>query len=160
MSGPVGPRPPGATLAHMRFRTRLELGGRTATGIEVPAQVVEALGGGKKPAVTVTLNGSTYRSSIGVRDGRYLVPVSAERRAAAGVQAGDEVDVELALDTAPREVEVPPALAEALAASPAAAEAFARLSYSGQLRHALAVDGGKTDETRARRVAAVLAALS
>ena len=144
----------------MRFTTTLEAAGRTATGLEVPAEVVEALGAGKRPKVAVTLRGHTYRTSIGVMGGRSLIPVSAEVRAASGVAAGDRVEVEVVVDDAPREVVVPEDLVSALAAEPGAAPAFAALSYSLQRRHVLAVEGAKAAETRARRVAAVVAAVT
>jgi len=140
----------------MRFRTTLELHGKTATGIEVPDDVVAALDAGKRPAVRVTVNGHTWRSTVAVMGGRNLVGVIAENRAAAGVSAGDVIDVELVLDTEKREVEVPTDLAAALAANPAAGTAFAALSYSNQSRLVLSVEGAKTDETRARRVAKVV----
>jgi hypothetical protein len=140
----------------MRFSTTVELHGKTATGMEVPPEVVESLGGGKKPAVSVTVGGHTYRSSIASMGGRFLIPLSAERRSAAGVTAGDRVDVDVELDTRPREVEVPAALATALDAEPASRARFEALSYSNQLRHALAVEGAKTDATRERRVVTVL----
>ena len=137
----------------MRFRTTLERHGKTATGIEVPDDVVAALDAGKRPAVRVTVNGHTWRSTVAVMGGRNLVGVSAENRAAAGVSAGDVLDVELVVDTEKREVEVPADLAAALAAAPDAAAAFAALSYSNKSRHVLSVEGAKTDETRARRIA-------
>jgi hypothetical protein len=143
----------------MKFTTTVELHGKTATGMEVPAEVVEALGGGKKPAVTVTIGGYSYRSSIASMGGRHLIPLSGERRAASGVAAGDRVEVDVELDTAPREVDVPADLAAALAAEPAAKARFEALAYSHQLRHVLAVEGAKAEATRARRVAAVLTAL-
>ena len=136
----------------MRFRTTVELGGKTATGLEVPAEVVDALGAGKKPPVTVTIGGHSYRSTVAVMGGRYLLPLSAENRTAAGVAAGDDVEVEVELDTAPREVAVPDDLATALGADPAARAAFERLSYSHQRRHVLAIEDAKTAETRQRRV--------
>ena len=114
----------------MRFRATIELGGKTATGIRIPAEVVDALGSGKKPAVTVTINGHTYRSTVAPRGGEYLIPVSAENRDAAGVVAGDEVDVDVELDTAPRAVALPPDFAEALDREPAARRFFDGLSYS------------------------------
>ena len=135
------------------FRASLRLNGKTATGIPVPAEVVESLGSGKRPKVRVTLNGHTYRSSVAPMGGEYLVSVSAEQRQSAGVAAGDEVDVHLELDTAPREVSVPADLAAALDADPEAARFFAGLSYSQKQWHVLAVEGAKTDETRQRRVA-------
>jgi hypothetical protein len=136
----------------MRFRTTVELGGKTATGMRVPADVVEALGAGKRPAVRVTIGAHTYRSTIASRGGVYLLPVSAENRAGAGVTAGDEVDVTVELDTEPREVAVPDDLATALAGDPAAAQAFGALTYSHRLRHVLAIEDAKTPETRRRRI--------
>lgn len=130
--------------------------GGTTTGIEVPPEVVEGLGGGKRARVAVTLDGHRYRTSLAVMGGRVLVPVSAEVRAAAGVAAGDQLEVDLVLDDEPRVVAVPDDLAAALAAAPGAAAAFAALSYSVQRRHVLAVEGAKAAQTRARRVAAVV----
>jgi bifunctional DNA-binding transcriptional regulator/antitoxin component of YhaV-PrlF toxin-antitoxin module len=143
----------------MRFSTTVLLGGKTATGLVVPEEVVEALGAGKKPPVTVMLGGHSYRSSIASRGGQYLIPLSAEHREAAGVAAGDQVDVDVELDTAPRQVEVPDDLAAALDADPALRQRFDGMSYSHQLQHVLAVNGAKAAETRARRVTAVVAAM-
>ncbi len=140
----------------MRFRTVVELGGKTATGMPVPADIIAALGDKKRVAVTVTINGHRYRSTITPMAERYMLPLSAENREAAGVGAGDEVDVDVDLDDQPREVVVPQALTDALGSSPAAQAAFDRLSYSNRLRHALAVDGAKTDETRERRIARII----
>ncbi|MEV6646727.1 YdeI/OmpD-associated family protein [Amycolatopsis sp. NPDC051371] len=140
----------------MKFRTQVLLGGKTATGLPVPADVVEALGAGKKPAVTVTLGGHTYRSTIASRGGQFLLPLSAENREQAGVTAGDEVDVEVALDTAPRELEIPADLAEALAADEPARTRFESLSYSAKQRFVLPIGQAKTEETRQRRVAKVI----
>ncbi|MCU1693348.1 MAG: hypothetical protein JWM64_2439 [Frankiales bacterium] len=136
------------------FRTVLELHGKTATGLRVPPEVVEALGAGKKPPVVVTLPGHVYRSTVAPRDGGFLLPLSAEHRAASGLSAGDEVEVTLELDLAPRTVHVPEDLAAALAGAPR--QAFDALSYSRQLAHVLSVDGARTPETRERRVAKVL----
>jgi hypothetical protein len=143
----------------MRFRTTLEQTGRTATGFRVPDSVVEALGSGRRPAVTVTINGYTYRNTVAVMGGEYWLGVSAEHRAAAGLSGGDEIDVELALDTAPREVDVPPDLAAALDAEPVARATFDALSYSNRSWHVLQVAGAKTDETRQRRIAKSVAIL-
>jgi hypothetical protein len=140
----------------VRFRSTIELGGRTATGLEVPAEVVEALGVGKKPPVRVTIGAHTYRSTVAVMGGRYLLPLSAENRAAAGVAAGDEVDVDVELDTEPREVAVPADLSAALEGDDAAREAFERLSYSHRRRHVMAIEEAKTPETRRRRVTKAL----
>ncbi|MFI7634965.1 YdeI/OmpD-associated family protein [Nonomuraea sp. NPDC049400] len=144
----------------MRFRTTIELGSKTATGFEVPAEVVEGLGAGKRPSVTVTINSHTYRSTVAPRGGRFLLPLSAENRQGAGVSAGDEVEVEVALDTAPREVEVPADLAEALERAPEARKFFESLSYSRQRRYVLQIEGAKKPETRQRRVADTIARLA
>ncbi|MBZ9751084.1 YdeI/OmpD-associated family protein [Deinococcus sp. HMF7604] len=142
------------------FETTLRLERKTATGIEVPPHIVAELGTGKKPAVTVTLNGYTYRSTVAVMGGRYMLPVSAEHRQGAGVQAGDHVSVTLHLDTEPRQVTVPDDLQAALDGTPGASERFRRLSYSQQRQHVLAVEGTKNPETRARRVAKTIQMLT
>jgi hypothetical protein len=136
----------------MRFHTTLYQSDGTATGIRVPDDVVEALGKGKRPPVTVTINGYTYRNTIAVMGGEYWVGVSALHRAGAGVAGGDEIDVDIELDTAPREVEVPPDLAAALDAEPAARATFDALSNSNKGYHVLQVEGAKTPETRQRRI--------
>ena len=136
----------------MRFKTTLQLEGKTATGFRVPPDVVEALGRGKRPPVTVTINGHTYRSTIAPYGDVYMLGVSAEHREAAGVAAGDEIDVDLELDTAPREVEVPEDLAAALADEPEARAFYDGLSYSNRRWYVLSVEGAKTPETRQRRV--------
>ena len=143
----------------MQFRTRIELGGKTATGFEVPGTVVEEMDRGKRPPVTVRIGSHTYRSTVAVMDGRFMLPLSAENREAAGVAAGDEVDVELALDTAPREVEVPADFADALDAEPPARRTFDGLSNSNKGYHVLQVTGAKTPETRQRRIARSVAML-
>jgi hypothetical protein len=143
----------------MRFHTTILQGDKTATGIQVPDEVVTALGSGKRPAVSVTINGFTYRSTIAVMGGVYMVGVSAENRAGARVAGGDEVDVDIELDTAPREVTVPAELAAALDAEPDARRTFDSLSYSNKSWHVLQVTGAKTDETRQRRIAKSVEAL-
>jgi hypothetical protein len=137
----------------MRFRTTIVQSGKTATGIQVPDEVVEALGSGKRPAVTVTLNGYSYRSTVASMGGVFMVSLSAEHRAGAGVAGGDEIEVDLELDSAPREVTVPPELVAALDAEPAARATFDGLSYSNKSWHVLQVTGAKTEETRQRRIA-------
>ena len=143
----------------MRFRTTVQLDGRTATGLPVPPDVVAALAAGRRPPVRVTIGGHAYRSTVASRGGVFMLPLSAENRTAAGVAAGDEVEVGVELDDAPREVVVPDDLAAALAADEVAARAFAGLPFSHRQRHVLAIDGAKTPETRARRVEKAVAAL-
>lgn len=130
----------------------MQLDGKTATGLLVPPEVVAGLGESKKPAVTVSLSGFTYRSTIASRGGRYLIPVSADVRKQSGVAAGDEVEVDVELDTAPRAITVPDDFAERLAAEPAVLDFFDGLSYSNKSVHTLSIEQAKTPETRARRV--------
>ena len=144
----------------MHFHAAIRLDGKTATGIEVPADVMAALGPGKRPRVRVTINGYTYPSTVGSMGGRSLIPVSAEVRARARVSAGDEVDVDVVADAEPRQVEVPAELAAALGREPSARQAFERLSYSGQRRYVLAVEQARTAETRQRRIDKAVAELS
>jgi len=143
----------------MRFRTTILQAGKTATGIRIPDEVVEALGAGRRPPVRLTINGYSYRSTVAVVDGRFMVGVSADNRAAAGVKGGDEVDVQIELDTAPRELSVPADFAAALDAEPAARATFDALSYSNRSFHVLSIEGAKTDETRQRRIAKSVAVL-
>jgi hypothetical protein len=137
----------------MRFRTTILQSGKTAAGIQIPDEIVEGLGAGKRPPITVTINGYTYRNTVAVMGGVYMVGVSAEHRAGAGVAGGDEVDVDIELDTAPREVTVPPDFAAAMDAVPKARATFDALSYSNKSWHVLQISGAKTDETRQRRIA-------
>src|SRR5262245_59979697 len=144
----------------MKFRAPLVLHGKTATGFDVPAEVVEALGGGKRPPVRVTINGYTYRNTVAVYGGQYLLGVSAEHRKGAGISAGDMLDVELELDTEPREVTVPADLAAALDGRRGARRGFDALSYSTRSRHTQSVEGAKTEATRQRRIAKIVEELS
>jgi hypothetical protein len=144
----------------VRFKTNLESAGKQAAGFQVPDEVVEGLGGGRRPKVTVTINGYTWRTSIGIVDGRTMIGVAMERRADAGVAPGDGFDVEVALDTAVREVVLPDDFAAALASVSAAEQFFGRLSYSERRWFVLGVEDAKTPETRARRIEKAVARLS
>jgi hypothetical protein len=143
----------------MRFRATIQLGGKTATGIRVPAEVVASLGASKRPPVRVTINGHTYRSTVAPMGGVSMLGVSAENREAAGVQAGDEVDVDVELDTEPRKVTVPADFADALDRVPDARRFFDGMSYSNKLRHVLSIEQAKTAETRQRRIAKAVSTL-
>jgi hypothetical protein len=143
----------------VRFRATIEQSGKTATGFRVPDEVVEGLGAGKRPAVRVTIGGHTYRSTVASMAGVFMVGVSAENRASAGVAGGDEVDVDIELDTAPREVTVPPDLAKALEGDAAAKQTFEGLSYSNKNWHVRSIEGAKTPETRQRRIERSVSAL-
>lgn len=141
----------------MKFRATIEATGGKTTGVEMSPDVVAELGGGKRPPVRVTINGHTYRTSVGVMGGRQLLPVSAEVRAAAGVAAGDDVDVVLELDDAPRELALPPELVAALDADTRAF--FDTLSHSRKQRFVLPIAQAKTAPTRQRRLDKAVTAL-
>jgi hypothetical protein len=141
----------------MRFESKVELGGKTATGIAIPDEVVASLGESKRPAVTITLNGHIYRTTAVRMGGRFLVPLSAENREAAGVAAGDDVTVDIALDTAPREVELPADLAAAM--DDAARTTYDGLSYTHRKEWVRWVEEAKKPETRATRIEKTVAGL-
>jgi hypothetical protein len=143
----------------MKFRAVIELAGKTATGIEVPAAVVAKLGSSKKPAVSVTIKGYTYRSTVASMGGRFMLPISAQVREAAGVAAGQKVGVQVELDTAPREVTVPADLAAALSRDAAAKRFFEGLSFSSKQRILISIEAAKTPETRGRRIAKAVSSL-
>src|SRR5271157_6280590 len=113
----------------MRFRAIVEPA-EPMRGLEVPQEVVEALGGGRRPRVTITMNGHSWKSRVAIMRGRYLLGLSNANRKAAGVAIGDEVDVELELDAEPRVVVEPPDFAQALDANPVARAAYDRLAYT------------------------------
>jgi hypothetical protein len=152
-------RAAGVASIAVQYRTVVESNGRTATGLVVPDEIVAALGAGKRPPVRVTVGPHTYRSTVARMGGRYLIPLSAENRSAAGVAAGDEVDVHLELDDAPREVEVPDDLAAALARDAAARQHFESLSFTHRKEWVRWVTEAKRPETRANRVAKTVEAM-
>ena len=144
----------------MRLPVTLQLHGKTATGFEVPAEIVSGFGAGKRPPVKVTIGKHTYRSTIAPMGGVFIIGVSAENRQAAGVAAGDHVEVDVELDTEPREVTVPADFATALDREPAAKQRFESMSYTHKREHGTAIEGAKTDETRQRRIAKAIAMLN
>jgi len=121
--------------------------------------VVAALGSGSRPPVTVTVGGHSYRTTAARMGGRFLVPLSAEHRTAAGVAAGDQVDIDIEPDTAPREVEVPADLTDALARDDTARAAFDGLSYTHRKEWVRWVEEAKKADTRATRLAKTVEAL-
>jgi uncharacterized protein YdeI (YjbR/CyaY-like superfamily) len=134
------------------FKTTLLQGGKTATGIKIPPEIIETLGAGKKPPVKVTINGFTYRSTVAVMGGNYMVGVSAENRAGAKVNGGDKIEVTIELDAEPRELELPVEFKKALDKNAKAKKVFESLSYSRKKVHVLPIAGAKTDETRQRNI--------
>ncbi|HEY1972737.1 MAG TPA: YdeI/OmpD-associated family protein [Pseudonocardia sp.] len=143
----------------MKFRARIELGGKTATGVAIPGEVVAALNAGKRPPVKITLGGHTYRTTVAVMGGRFFVPLNAFNRAAAGVAAGDELDAVIELDTAPREVELPDDLAAALAGDDSARRFFEQLSLTHRKEWVRWVSEAKRTETRHARIGKTVEAL-
>lgn len=140
-------------MSKQTFKTKLLKGDGDTTGFVIPPAIVEALGQGKKPKVTVTINGGfSYPNTVAVMGGDYMIGISKERRALAGVKGGDTIEVTLELDTAPRVMEVPPDLKAALDKDKAAKAYFATLSYSNQRRHIDPINQAKSPETRARRI--------
>ncbi|MBF4567944.1 DUF1905 domain-containing protein [Plantibacter sp. VKM Ac-2880] len=142
----------------MRFHTVIELQGNN-TGILVPDAVIDELGAGKRVPVVVTVGATTYRSTITPMGGRFLIALSAANRAAAGVTGGDEVEVELEVDTAPRVFPLPPELEQALAGDGQALAAYGALSFSRQRALAEPIALAKTDVTRDKRLAVAVEAL-
>jgi uncharacterized protein DUF1905/bacteriocin resistance YdeI/OmpD-like protein len=138
--------------AEMKFKTVLTRGKtKNVTGIVVPAEVVEALGGGKRAPVRITINGYAYRSTLAVMGGKCMVGVAAEHREKAGVEGGDTIEVSIELDAAPREVELPPDLVTALAKAKVRAQ-FDALAYSVRKEQVRSIEEAKAAETRQRRI--------
>lgn len=146
-------------LAGVRFHALVELGGKTATGLAVPDDVVAALGASKRPPVRVTIGAHTYRTTVASMGGRFLVPLSADNRAAAGVSAGDEVDIEIEPDDEPRSVAPPADLVAALRGDPQAQAFFDQLAYTHRKEWVRWVEEAKKSETRAARITKTVAAL-
>ena len=144
----------------MKFQTIIQLNGKTATGIPVPAEVVASFGSGKRPPVRVTIGDYTYRSTVAAYGDVFMLPLSAEHREAAGVKAGDQVEVTLELDLEPRTVDIPDDLAAALSEKPGAMAAFEALSYTLRKEHVRQVESAKAQETRQRRIASIVTKLT
>lgn len=134
------------------FRTELLLAKKTATGLEVPNEIVAQLGTSKKPAVKVTINGYTYPSTVASMGGVFMLPVSAEVREKAGIKSGDIIEVSLELDTQPRVVEAPEDFQLALDANPEAKQFFENISNSNKKYYIAQIEQAKTPETRNRRI--------
>lgn len=144
----------------MRYRTTLLRFGPNNTGIEVPEEILAALGRGRRVKVVATVNGYTYRTSIAPAYGKILMPFSSEHRTASGLSGGEAIEVELTVDDAPRDVDVPADLATALAGTPEAAAFFNGLSYTNKRAYTLWVDEAKKAETRSARVERAVAMLA
>ncbi|WP_336517161.1 YdeI/OmpD-associated family protein [Pollutibacter soli] len=139
-------------MKSQKFKTKLFLAGKTATGIEVPEKIVESFGRGKKVPVTVTINTYSYPSTIVFYNGVYMLPVSAAVREGAGIEAGETIEVELVPDDSVRTVELPADFSKALNKNTAAKNFFETLSNSGKKFFTIPIDQAKTPETRLRRI--------
>lgn len=137
------------------YTTNIRAAGNN-TGIEVPPEVIEQLGTSKKPAVVVTVNGYTYRNTVAVMDGKFMISFSKAHREASGLKAHDPVEVTLELDTTPRTIEVPADLAAALAGKDGAQAAFDALAFSKRKEFVRQVEEAKSQETRDRRIAGIV----
>jgi hypothetical protein len=142
----------------MKFRTYVEPP-EPMRGLEVPPEVVESLGQGKRPRVTITINGHSWRSRVAIMRGRFLLGLSNANRQAAGVETGDEVEVELEFDPEPRMVVEPADFTRALSADPIARAAYDRLPEGRKRELVRAIESAKKPETRTRRIEKALAAL-
>ncbi|MFE3988422.1 YdeI/OmpD-associated family protein [Nocardia tengchongensis] len=142
----------------MKFRTHVEPP-EPMRGLEVPPEVVAALGEGARPPVTITINGHTWQSRVALMRGRYLLGLSHANRQAAGVEIGEEIEVEVELDTRPRVVVEPPDFARALDDEPAARAAYDNLSHSRKREHVHAIESAKKPDTRQRRIEKAVATL-
>lgn len=140
--------------------TVVQAEGKNATGLRVPSEVIAALGTTKRPKVLVRMNTYMYRSTVAAYGDVFMLPLSAEHRVAAGVQAGEQVEVTIEVDTEPRTVDIPSDLAAALSECTGATAAFAALSYSTRKEYVRQVESAKADETRQRRITSIVAKLS
>ena len=142
----------------MKFRAYVEPP-EPMRGLEIPPEVVAALGGGKRPRVVITINGHSWKSRVAIMRGRYLLGLSNAHRQAAGVVTGDEVEVEVEFDAEPPVVVEPADFARALDADPVARAAYDRLAYSHKREHVRAIETAKRPETRLRRIEQAVAML-
>jgi hypothetical protein len=141
------------------FHTTILKTGKNTAGIQVPEEIIDKLGSGKRPLVRVTINKYTYRSAVAVMTGKYMISFSSDHRKAAGVQGGDEADVTLELDLEPRTVEIPKDLKDALIEASALA-IFENSAPSMKKEYIRQVEEAKAQETRERRIAKIVEKLS
>ena len=143
-------------MGEIRFRTQLQARGPAAAVVLDDAQVAAVGEGAERFPVAATVNGYTWRTSVARMGGESLVGLSRQVREAAGVAAGDTVDVVVLLDEAPREVDLPDELAAALSADPKATKAFDAMAYTHRKEYARWVAEAKRDDTRQRRISQAL----
>jgi Bacteriocin-protection, YdeI or OmpD-Associated/Domain of unknown function (DUF1905) len=142
----------------VKFRTIVEPP-EPMRGLEIPSEVVEALGGGARPPVTITINGHTWKSRVAIMRGRHLIGLSNANRKAADVAIGEEIEVELEVDTEPRVVVEPADFAQALDDDPVARAVYDNLAFSHKREHVRAIESAKKPETRRLRIEKAIATL-
>jgi len=142
----------------MKFQARVIPSGN-ATGVEVPDDVMQALGPAGRPPVTITINGHTWRSRVAAMRGQHLIGISAANRAAARISEGDIVEIDVEIDEAPREVVEPAELAQALNNYPQARASFDRLPFGLRQKHVRTIQEARSAEIRERHITKLIAAL-
>lgn len=143
----------------MQFRAVVIPSGNAAA-VEIPDTVMQSLGAEPRPPVTISINGHSWRSRVAIMNGRRLVGISAANRAAAGIAEGQTIDLDITLDTAPREVEEPDDLKSALDERPGARVAFDKLPFGLKAKHLRDIEAAKTAEVRARRIGKLVETLA
>ena len=143
-------------MGELTLTTTLQPRGPAAAVVLTDEQVAQVGEGRKAFPVRATINDFTWAGRVARMGGESLLGLRREVRTAAGVEAGDEVTVTIALDEGPREVEVPLALAQALDGDAEAKARFDALAYTHRKEFATWVAEAKKDETRERRVAQAL----
>ncbi|WP_395449901.1 DUF1905 domain-containing protein [Aminobacter sp. UC22_36] len=142
----------------MKFQA-LVIPSGNATGVEVPDEIMQALGPKGRPPVTITINGHSWRSRVAAMRGQRLIGISAAHRAAAGISEGDIVEIDVELDVAPREVAEPADLADALNDCTQARTSFDRLPFGLRQKHVKTIEVAKSAEVRERRIGKLIAGL-
>ena len=143
----------------MQFRAVVIPSGN-AMAVELPDEVMQTLGSEARPPVAIVINGHSWRSRVAVMNGQRLVGISAAHRAAAGIELGQTIEIDITLDTAPRDVEEPDDLKSALDHTPSARAAFDKLPFGLRTKHVRDIEAAKTPEVRARRIAKLVETLS
>ena len=143
-------------MGSVELTTTLVARGSTAAIVLGDEQAAAVGEGAKRSPVRATVNGYSWRTTVTPMGGETLLGLNRAVRESAGVEAGDTVEVAVELDTAPREVDVPEALASALDGDPAAKATFEALAFTHRKEYASWVADAKRLETRARRVTQAL----
>jgi hypothetical protein len=142
------------------FRTTILAGKeKNVTGIELPADILAALGGGKRPRLKITLGDYSFVSSVGGMGGKAMISLSAAHRTAAGLTGGDRVEVRVELAPDPPAIDVPDDRAAARRAA-GVTDAFDRAAPSRRKEWVRAIEEAKAAETRAKRIQKVIDTLS